>query len=360
MSDSQNLQSADLVRMTGTNSPDSLRVLFVGPIAGTSGHRLAAFRRLGHLVTAVNPYEAFRGNSVLHAWAFKTGALGFSGLVERLVGAAIASKRFDLAWVESGDIISAACVETMRRSCGAVVLYHIDNCFAPRDGRRWRLLFAALTHYDLFVAPRDRCVDEALRSGARRALRVNMSADEVVHRRPELSDEDLRIYASEVAFVGTWMPERGPFLLELVRRGVPLKIFGPRWRRAQEFEALGDRVVDERLADAEYVKAISATKVGLVLLSKGNLDLHTTRSFEIPAVGTLLCAERSIDHERLYRENEEAVFWSNAAECADLCFALLADERRRSRVAEAGRRRVAANRSFNEASIFYVLSYLGF
>ncbi len=360
MSERQNLRSADLVRKTGSSSPNGLRVLFVGPTGGTSGHRLAAFRRLGHFVTVVNPYEAFRGNPLLQAWAFKTGAFGFSGLIERLVDASLAGKRFDLAWVESGDIISAACVEAMRRVCGVVVLYHIDNCFAPRDGRRWRLLFAALTHYDLFVAPRDRCVNGALRSGARRALRVNMSADEVVHRRPELSDDDLRIYGSEVAFVGTWMPERGPFLLELVRHGVPLKIFGPRWRCAREFAALSDHVVDERLSDAEYVKAISATKIGLVLLSKGNLDLHTTRSFEIPAVGTLLCAERSIDHERLYQENDEAVFWSNARECADLCFALLADERRRSRIAEAGRRRVVANRSFNEASILHVLSYVGF
>ena len=66
-------------------------------------------------------------------------------------------------------------------------------------------------------------------------------------------------------------------------------------------------------------------------------------------LGGLLCAERTSEHLQMYREAEEAVFWESAEECATVCLSLLADERRRQAVAEAGRRRVKRNRHYNEA-----------
>lgn len=39
-----------------------------------------------------------------------------------------------------------------------------------------------------------------------------------------------------------------------------------------------------------------------------NYDLQTTRTMEIPACGSLLMAERTIEHEELFKDEEEAVF----------------------------------------------------
>lgn len=337
-----------------------LRVLFVGPLNGTAYHRFQAFKRLGHVVTAFDPYLPLNRFPFLSSWAFRTGAFGVSGLVTRAIQPVIKGKVFDLAWIECGDVISAHCVSLIRSASKRAVLYNIDNPFVPRDGGRWRSLHKALPYYDLFVSPRDQCLREAIALGVKQVLRLNMSADEVVHKKAALTVDDIKIYGSDVAFVGTWMPEREPFLLDLIERGVPLRIFGPRWDRGSSFHLLRQFTVNSLLPDAEYVKALSAAKIGLALLSKGNRDLHTTRSFEIPAIGTLLCAERTADHKALYRENEEAVFWSNPAECADLCHMLLGDEARREEIAAAGHRRVIANHSFNEPSISRVLELFGF
>src|SRR5208282_6242884 len=110
--------------------------------------------------------------------------------------------------------------------------------------------------------------------------------------------------------------------------------------------------------EEEYVRAIQCAKICLGLLSKGNRDLHTTRSLEIPAIGSLLLAERTVEHEMLYREDEEAVFWSDADECAEKCFALLADEARIRRIAAAGHARALANGHFNEKVVSMVLNAL--
>jgi hypothetical protein len=69
---------------------------------------------------------------------------------------------------------------------------------------------------------------------------------------------------------------------------------------------------------------------------------------EIPALGALLCAERTDEHLAMYREGEEALFWDSAEECARICLEALRDEERRKRIAAAGLARSIANGYHNE------------
>lgn len=144
------------------------------------------------------------------------------------------------------------------------------------------------------------------------------------------------------------MPERGPFLDALVRQGLPLRIYGPLWRRARGWSGLPPYLHDGYLDDEAYVATIASAKIALALLSAENQDLHTTRSLEIPAIGTLLCGERTEDHLALYDDGAEAVFWSTPEECAATCFDLLAAPERLERMASAGRERALRNGCFNE------------
>jgi hypothetical protein len=155
------------------------------------------------------------------------------------------------------------------------------------------------------------------------------------------------------------MPERGPFMLDLLRAGVPLRIFGPRWSRAPEYPLLSGVVADRYMDDAEYVGAIAEARIALALLSRGNRDLHTTRSLEIPAIGTLLLAERTADHAAMYRDGEEAVLWDDAAECARGCLSLLADPGRVAAIAAAGRARLLRNGHLNETVLATILACAG-
>ena len=169
-----------------------------------------------------------------------------------------------------------------------------------------------------------------------------------MHRPRELSARDRAVLSSDVVFAGTWMPERGPFFRKLVECSVPLRIFGPRWNRAREFAVLKPYTYVAPLGDEEYVKAIVSAKIALGLVSKANLDVRTTGSLEIPAIGTLFCAQRTPDPTSPCIGTGEAVFWDTPEECARLCLDLLRDPERISRIASAGHRRAHLNRNFNE------------
>lgn len=323
-------------------------ILYLGRTSGTSGHRLAALKRMGHQVTQVDPYAVLPQNRFARAWAFKTGNLGLDGYVHAAISKAISGVRFDLALVDNGELISPRTVVTIRKSAGRVAVFNQDNPFSERDGHRWRKFLKALPHYDLYVTPRQSNVEEGLAAGARNVLRSWFSADEVAHSPPSLTPADMDRYGCDVAFVGTWMPERGPFMRALIERGVPLRIYGPRWHKDPDYARIAPFVHEGELKGDDYNKAIAAAKVSLALLSKGNRDLHTTRSMEIPAVGGMLCGERTSEHMQLYTEGQEAEFWNNADECADKCLALLSNDATRIKMAQAGHARCLANNNFNQ------------
>jgi hypothetical protein len=257
---------------------------------------------------------------------------------------AIAGQTFDLVWVDGGPLVSRELVVDLRKFAQRVINYHVDDPFGRRDANLWLQYKRAVPAYDLMVVVREENVEEARRSGARKVLHVFRSADEVAHAPRVLTNEERAQWASEVLFVGTGFPERGPFFTQLIRLGVPLSIYGGLWQKLKDWKELEPYWKGPGLVDAySYSAAILAAKVSLGLLSKPNRDLHTTRSMEIPSLGGLFCAERTREHIALYREDEEAVFWSDPEECASKCRALLSNDSWRESVARKGHERYLKN-----------------
>jgi len=313
--------------------------------------------RLGHKVQIVDPCAFLPTGRLADSWVHHTGALGLAGSIRSQVLAAIRSAEFDLVWVDAGNLVSAELIAELRRRAGVVINYNVDDPFGLRDGNKWRLYLQAVPFYDLVVVVRDCNVSEAYSAGAKSVLRVHMSSDEVAHAPRTVSASDRMKWASDVAFVGTWMPERGPFMAGLIERGVPLSIWGDRWPKAKEWSLLkrcwrGPGLEDED----DYAMALQCAKVCIGMLSKGNRDLCTTRSFEIPSLGGVLCAERTPEHLALYDEDVEAVFWRDADECADKCEQFLTDEQWRIRVARNGQLRSIRNGTSNEGVTQQVIS----
>jgi spore maturation protein CgeB len=333
-----------------------MRILYIGPDSGTCRHRRFALERLGHQVSLIDPFAAYPFPKLSRAWSFKTGALGLAGLVERYVLSLVGDRQFDLALVDGGEQISPRLIGALRKHAPILVNLNNDHPYAPRDGRRWRLVLQTLPLVDLYVAPRLSTAEAARRAGVRNVMQMNFAADEIAHRPITLSREDHARFDADVVFVGAWMPERGPFLARLVERGVPLRVYGPRWKKAPEYSILQPYVAGGAMEGDDYAKALQGAKIAIGLLSKGNEDLHTTRSLEVPAMGVLLCAERTSDHMAMYEDGVEAVFWDDADECADLCLELLADPACIRSIAEAGRLRLAKNGDYNEQLMAKVLA----
>jgi len=337
-----------------------MNILYLGQSgkASTSYHRAKALERIGHTVTIANPYEILDdlGNliSKLH---YKTGYRFLQKKVQNWINTSIPKNDIDLVWINSGELFGLKNIKLLKTKFKKpILLYNNDDPTGGRDGNRFNMLLTAIPEYDMCVVMRELNVDEYYKKGAKKVIRVFMSYDEIEHAPlPKSSIEEK--FKSEVSFIGTNIPgdNRDKFLLTLIEKGIPISIWGARWERSQYWQQLKPFFRGNSLKGKDYIAAIQGSKICIGLLSKGNRDLHTTRTFEIPFVGSLFCAERTSEHADLFKENEEAVFWTNAEECAEKCRNLLNNEELINKISQNGRAKITQTKRGNEDVVRHIL-----
>ena len=335
------------------------KILYLGPTSGTCLDRANALRRLGHEVQHLDLRCLLPQTPWVDRVTWRLGGHLFSPILIPRLSKMLEHKKYEVCWVDGGEYVTPKLVFCLRQHAKKIVSYSIDDPLGPRDGPRFNAYRQSLPYYHLNAVVRHENVGEAYALGATDVMRVYRSADERSHVPRDLSENDHKEWDSDVLFLGTWFPERGPFLLDLIIRGIPLTIRGSGWHKAPEWPKLKRHWKGGSIGGDDYAKAIQCAKVNLGLLSKHNRDLHTTRSLEIPALGGLFCAERTSEHVEMYVEGEEALFWNNAEECADMCQFALTNMARRQEIASAGQRRLKNNGYFNEMILAEIIARLG-
>ena len=335
-----------------------MRILCIGNTSrgANSRHRCETLSRMGHDVLMADPEMDFSGhlnNRLLGALHYRSGYQLLQANVKKWVDDLLRTHSDsppDLVWVNGGELLGRQAVVQLKRFGCPVLLYQNDDPTGVRDGHRFDSLLKAIPVYDLCVVRRKESVDEFRQLGAHSVHFVWMSYDEIMHRPFDDVEQIPETFRSDVAFIGTWIKgeQRDQFLLALIERGLNVAVWGGRWEKAPTWKHLQAFWRGGALSGRDYVAAMQGSKIALGFLSKGNRDLHTRRTMEIPYAGGLLCAERTSEHLELYREGEEAVFWSDVDECASHCHDLLANPVKRERIRQAGRQRVLANKVGNE------------
>lgn len=256
-----------------------MRILFLGG-GFFYDLQVGAMARNGHRVTQIDPNYPWSRNWLTWRWVYETGGIGLENLVEARVLRCVKNESFDLIWVGGGHLVGPALLRRLRNHAPILLNYNPDNPYVARDRRLWETFKRAVPEYDLVVTPRKTSAPAAAEHGARRVMFAFFAADELSCLSASKVAGDWSLKRTEVVFVGTWMPERGAFLTELLDQGVPLQIFGQRWKRAPEYRRLRTAVVPGAVWGRQYADVIARSKIAIALLSEGNEDLHTTRSTE--------------------------------------------------------------------------------
>lgn len=185
-------------------------------------------------------------------------------------------------------------------------------------------------------------IPEAAQYGAQNVYLLRSYFVPEYHYPVNLTGSDIAVYGCDVAFVGHYEPDqRVNYLRSLVEAGCNVKLYGDRsWSR----NVLGDLYEYffpiQPARNENYPKALCGAKICLAFLSKMNRDSYTRRCFEIPACGRLMLAERTPELLQMFKENEDACFFSSTEELVDKTKYLLRNPAKRQQISDAGRRRV--------------------
>jgi hypothetical protein len=229
------------------------------------------------------------------------------------------------------------------------LLLHYQPQYDLRSGRISGIMFranrsrhfrASLPLYDFAFTTKPWELTAYQRAGARCVRSIPEAVDESRFRPRTTTPEQRAAFGTAVSFIGRYEPHYARTLRAVAESGHDLGVWGPRWPRyarrhgwARPFVRAGGVWFDD------YPVALSCTGIALGLLSKRFPETTTTRSFEIPACGTFLLAERTEDHLALYAEGREAEFFADRDELIDKLRFYAVNRDAREQIARAGRER---------------------
>jgi spore maturation protein CgeB len=111
------------------------------------------------------------------------------------------------------------------------------------------------------------------------------------------SEAERSKFESDVAFIGGCDNDRAPIFLALLK-AIPklnLALYGGQWNRWPSLRRYWRGFATGR----EFRLAVSGAKIAVNLVRRANRDDHVMRSFELPACGAFMLAERTAMHDKL-------------------------------------------------------------
>ncbi|MFL6428578.1 MAG: glycosyltransferase [Acidobacteriaceae bacterium] len=334
-------------------SLERLRVLYVSSLAPDyyGEYRLRALRRLGlgH-VAAVDTNASARLSGFAGKLQFRLQAGPDVAHLNRAIVKAAERERANILLCDKVLSLQPDTLRKLRQNGIITVDSVIDNPFGPRRDPGWRLYRRTIPLFDLIGVQRDVSIVDFRQRGAREVVRIRTSYEPTVHFPPPDRWNDLD-RDRRVSFIGTPYDNRGDFLTRLWRAGAPVDISGsrPHWQAALPPDAFAGTFRQGELIGAAYREAIWRSRINLAFVTHSNRDQVAHKSFEITACGGFLLAERTPEHQACFRDDEEAVFFSNLEECRTKIDRYLSDEPARARIASAGQRRAQTSGYDNDS-----------
>lgn len=342
-----------LRRIVAAKQTGRLHVAVVGPIYGGSlgiaRHTVAALEALGHRVTWLDQsphqesYEAFGVyREPRHRLTMQSR---FADMLSVGIVTHLAEDPPDLVLALAQAPMNLAVLEHLRKKKFLTAMWFVENY---RHLTYWRQLAGGYDYW--IVIQQASCVEALKRAGARHVDYLPMAADPALHRPLNLTAAEQREYGADVSFVGAGYTNRRTLLPRWLSNDRSFKLWGNEWEGADGLASVLQRA-GTRIDTETCIKVFNATSVNLNLHSCAGdgldpeADFVNPRTFELAACGAFqLVDERSLLPD-LFTSNEMIRFTA-AAEVPALIRTWLDDAPGRRAIAEAARRRVLAQHTY--------------
>jgi hypothetical protein len=320
---------------------------------------MRALARLGHEVHGVNTVQPWKQASWIRRQVQRRLQRGsVVAAINQSVLQAAREIRPNLVWADKQEFLRVETIEEIRKT-GARLVHFTPDPYFTLSWKRTHLMDEALKAFDVLVYCKS-YERESYQEIGKPLVYMPLGFCDETHR--PLPSDDPRWHC-QVGFLGGWEPRREQLLHAVVNAGIDLRIWGGYWDFLRDGKWTPRRHIilkqlaggesfafhrDAMLATAfrggevygdDYARALTSSRIGLGLLRTVCPDQHTTRTFEIPACGSMLLADRTDEHQEFFDEGTEAEFFSSQDELLDkLKFYCVNDVARRAR-ANAGYQR---------------------
>ena len=238
-------------------------------------------------------------------WRYKMGPL-INNINNYIISVINNQWNYDLVWIDKGVFVKPSIIKKLKEQSKKIVHFTPDPAFTYH---RSRMFYKAIQYYDACVSTKSFEEQAYLEAGTKQLIITTQGFQPMLHKSYHEFKEK-----QGIVFIGHHEKNREEILAALLEKKYHITLAGIGWAsfaaayKNTTLNYLGDGI----FGDA-YAKTISGALVSLGLLSKIIPELHTTRSFEIPACGTALITERNAETQELFTE-DEVLFFSSKEE----------------------------------------------
>lgn len=248
----------------------------------------------------------------------------------------------ELVIVVKGSWISYKTLSEIKRSISSILVnYATDDPFNPIN--LTTDLIKCIPLYDLYFSTKRAIMKDLLLAGGQQVEFLPFAYEPDLHFPERLySSIDIEQFSCDVNFIGAADRDRYPIIKQLISLpNLNNYVFGGDWNRYPDIKPYCRGTVFGR----DYRLALGGTKIALCLTRRANRDGHAMRSFEIPACGAFMLAERTEEHLEFFDENKEFICFASADEMLDKINYYLKHDAERQTIAQNGYHRVINERN---------------
>jgi len=288
-----------------------MKVLYIGQYTlGTTsrmrGEALKAIIKptIFEVIDANIPF--YKAHRLLRSFGFRYKKGPLINNINKYIVAALKEEAYDLIWVDKAVFVTPKTTALLRSKAAKLVHFTPDPAFTFHKSK---LFLKSLPYYDFLVTTKSYELEHYYKYiKTEKVLYATQGFDAKLHKpskHPFSKKEGF-------VFIGHYEDQRAVVLEKLLQNDIKITLAGIKWYQfAKKHQNnpnliyLGNGVYGE-----DYVKTLQKAKMAWGALSKWVPELHTTRTFEIPACGTALVTERNTETQ-LFFKDDEAIFYTN-------------------------------------------------
>ena len=317
---------------------------------GTCYDRLCTIRDIGieTVVFDTNPY-LYGGARLFSSIRNRTkSGLNILKLNKDLLNVVARCNGITHIWFDKAIMIWPSTLRKIKTLTDAILVHYTPD---PQIiWHRSRHFVKSIPLYNILFTTKPFELEQYKALGAKKAHLTYQAYDKYRFRPAIPSHEDLINYGCDVVFIGHYEKYRADSIKAIVDSGVKVKVWGQYWPRYAKLHPWARNVVmaSSVICD-QYSLALISASICLGLLSRFIPETTTTRTFEIPACGAFMLADRTKEHLDLFEEGNEAEFFSSKEELLQKVHYYLDHPQERKEIAKAGRQRcINSGYSFHE------------
>jgi spore maturation protein CgeB len=209
------------------------------------------------------------------------------------------NSNFDFVWIEKGVFIKPVVLELIKSRTKLLIHYTPDPAFLYHNSRYFN---KCVSLYDVCVTTKTFEIDFYKKRGCGHVLYCTQGFDENIHR--IYNDFESKVY--DVCFIGHFEENRSVIIQSILDNNLSVVLAGINWENFVKLNSLNPNLsyFGKNVIGSDYAKLISQSRIGLGLLSKWIPEMHTTRTFEIPACGTALLTEKNCEIAQFFNDDE--------------------------------------------------------